>query len=262
MQSAAPYSAIAPRYDELVGRRFFSGLRPAFEELVRRYGLRFRSAADLGCGTGLFACWLARRYGVLTVGVDRSRAMLQAAIANCRDCRVGFLLQDIRHLRLPCRVELATANFDTLNHLLTERDFRRAVERVFDSLEPGGHFVFDLLTNRQYPGRRWIGVRSPDRPSVRLLQRTVWSERSAILFTRVTLMEAGAAHCLEDHVERGYDPVRVARWLETAGFEIRGLLDAPTLAYADIRSARVIFVTRRPYRSTRLSRWMSSGSST
>ena len=258
----APYAALAPRYDELVGRRFFSGLRPAFEELVRRYGLRFGSAVDLGCGTGLFACWLARRYGIPMIGVDRSPAMLQAAIANCRDCRVGFLLQDIRDLRLPCRVELATANFDTLNHVLTECDFQRVLARVFASLEPGGHFVFDLLTHRHDPGGRWIGVRSSDKRSTRLLQRTIWSEGSALLFTRVTVLERGAAPRLEDHVERGYDPVRVARWLEAAGYEIRGLLDAPTLAYAHRRSARVIFVTRRPYRSTRLSRWMSSGSST
>lgn len=242
---AAPYAAIAPRYDELVGRRFFRGLAPAFEELVRRYGFRFRSAVDLGCGTGLFTCWLARRYGIPVLGVDRSRAMLEAALANCRNCRVGFLLQDIRHLWLPFPVDLATANFDTLNHLLTESDFRRVVARVFDALEPGGHFVFDLLTDRQQAGGRSIGIRSADGRSVQMLQRTVWSERTAILYTRVTVLQAGSAPCLEDHVERGYDPVRVARWLECAGFEIRALLDAPTLRHAQENSRRVLFVTRR-----------------
>jgi SAM-dependent methyltransferase len=245
-ESAIPYSALAHRYDQLLGRRFFDGLRCAFEEIVRRYGLRFCSAVDLGCGTGLFACWLSQRYGIPVLAVDRSPAMLAAAFANCRDCRVGFLQQDIRKLELPCRVDLATANFDTLNHLLDERDFRRTLARVFDNLAPGGHFVFDLLTDRQRAGRRRIAVGSPSWQSVRLWQHVRWSPRSGILTTTVALLnEAPDGLRIERHIERGYDAIRVARWLEGAGFKIRALLDAPTLAYAHATSLRVLFVARK-----------------
>jgi predicted RNA methylase len=42
----------------------FLSARNAFEEIVRCYGINFRSAADLGCGTGLFAFYVSRCWNV------------------------------------------------------------------------------------------------------------------------------------------------------------------------------------------------------
>jgi hypothetical protein len=52
---ARPYTELAAMYDNTLGAPFFVGTRRAFEELVTRYGINFRSAADIGCGIGLFA---------------------------------------------------------------------------------------------------------------------------------------------------------------------------------------------------------------
>jgi predicted TPR repeat methyltransferase len=57
---ARPYSELAATYDATLGVPIFVGTRRAFEELVIRYGIDFRSAADIGCGTGLFARYLNR----------------------------------------------------------------------------------------------------------------------------------------------------------------------------------------------------------
>src|SRR4030095_8338141 len=105
---ARPYSELAPRYDTALGISNFIGTRAAFEALVRRYGIQFRSAADVGCGTGLFACYLSRCWGVPVFAVDRSPEMLRVAVRNCPDLNVCFLQQDIRCLRLPCVVDLIT----------------------------------------------------------------------------------------------------------------------------------------------------------
>jgi trans-aconitate methyltransferase len=118
---ARPYSELAAMYDAISGVAFFVGARKAFEELVRRYGINFRLAADLGCGTGLFARYLNQCWGVPTFAVDRSPAMLAIAMRNCNGCEVGLLQQDIRCLQLPQPVDLVTANFDTLNDLLNGR---------------------------------------------------------------------------------------------------------------------------------------------
>ena len=45
----SPYSRIAPVYDCTVGFPFFLRRPGCFERLVRRYGIRFGSAADIGC---------------------------------------------------------------------------------------------------------------------------------------------------------------------------------------------------------------------
>jgi hypothetical protein len=69
---ARPYTELAAMYDATLGVPIFVGTRRAFEELVRRYGIHFRSAADIGCGTGLFtpdifAPGLSRHVFLITV---------------------------------------------------------------------------------------------------------------------------------------------------------------------------------------------------
>jgi len=93
-----PYSQIAPVYDCTVGVPFFLRLRASFEKLVEQYDIRFCSAADIGCGTGLFACYLNLCWGVPVYAVDNSAAMLRQAKRNCRGGDVCLLQQDIRCL--------------------------------------------------------------------------------------------------------------------------------------------------------------------
>src|SRR5215470_3941444 len=144
-----PYSHIAPEYDLAVGIRDFVRTRNAFERLVWRYGIRFASTADLGCGTGLFACYLSRCWNVPVFAVDRSPEMLEIAARNCWGAPVCFLLQDILRLCLPCRVDLATANTYTLNHFLDPSQIKVAFRRIRENLRPGGHLIFDVVTHHQ-----------------------------------------------------------------------------------------------------------------
>src|SRR5712671_201695 len=92
------YRALAHAYDATVGIPFFRGLRCAFEQLVNRHRIPFRSAADLGCGTGLFARYLHDRWRVPVLAVDRSAAMLKRAARRCDTSNVRLLRQDIRCL--------------------------------------------------------------------------------------------------------------------------------------------------------------------
>ena len=149
---ARPYSQLASTYDIALGIPNFIGTRAAFERLVRRYDIRFRSAADIGCGTGLFACYLNQCWGVPVFGVDRSPEMLAVATRNCTSSNVCLLQQDIRCLRLPYPVDLITANFDTMNHLLTELDLRLAFRRIWERVAVG--LAIGTITCQNPPGER------------------------------------------------------------------------------------------------------------
>ena len=61
-----PYSAFAADFDEILGDRFFAESRGTFEAMERRYGLRYATVADVGCGTGTFLAYLGDR-GVPTL---------------------------------------------------------------------------------------------------------------------------------------------------------------------------------------------------
>src|SRR5215470_4397951 len=159
-----PYALLARHYDDALGRQNFCRTRRAFEHIVRKMDLHFSSAADIGCGTGLFALYLSQRWRVPVFGVDASPDMLRIARETCPGGTVCLLQQDIRQLRLPRPVDLITANFDTVNHLLCMSDLRKAFDRVARNLNPGGHFFFDAITPcRPMPGSHTVVLRHPVR---------------------------------------------------------------------------------------------------
>jgi SAM-dependent methyltransferase len=147
-QTVAPYATLAPFYDPLLGDRFFPQLRRTFEWLGRRYGLRFASAADVACGTGTFVRYLRECSVPVIYGVDRSPEMVRVAIAKNQGAGARFLLQDFATLQLPQRVDLLTCHFDSLNYLLTADDLLQALRRFRANLNPSGHIIFEMITDR------------------------------------------------------------------------------------------------------------------
>jgi SAM-dependent methyltransferase len=243
----SPYSRIAPVYDCTVGFPFFLRLRDAFERLVRRYGIRFGSVADIGCGTGLFACYLNRFWGVPVFAVDRSGNMLRQARRNCRSECICFLQQDIRCLRLPSRVDLITANFDTLNHLTAPEDLRLAFQCVASNLRPAGHFYFDILTPCQ-PLRGLAYLRNYCTTGHWLRQQVRWEPRRRLIHISAVHRRSDSCRCrplTERITERAYGAAELSKWLSESGFLIRGVHDEATLRVPADCPSRIIVVAQK-----------------
>ena len=241
-----PYSHIAPDYDLAVGIRDFLRTRRAFEGLVRRYGIAFHSAADLGCGTGLFACYLSRCWNVPVFAVDCSPEMLKVAAHNCRDAQVCFLLQDIRRLCLPCRVDIATANTYTLNHFLDPSQIKAVFRQIRENLRPGGHLIFDIVTHRQPLSASHVHVRRFRARGREFLHRVRWDPARRLLSILIIhRTHTPAPPTMEVYLGRGYSPLEIALWLQETGFEIRGIHDAVGLRFASGSSESVAVVARR-----------------
>jgi SAM-dependent methyltransferase len=101
--------------------------------------LKGQRVVDLGCGFGWFARW-ARTQGASSVlGLDLSDNMLSKARADTTDPAIQYANADLETLDLP------QAAFDLAYSALALhyiRDLTRLVRSVFQSLIPGGHFVF------------------------------------------------------------------------------------------------------------------------
>jgi len=149
-KGAASYEALAGCYDRLF-RLHHAAWRRARRELLKRVPFRITSLCDLACGTGTAALEFARR-GVRVTAVDLSAAMCRSVRRKAR--REGVCVRvmhaDMRSFHLPERVDLVTCCFHSLNHLFTERDFRRALQRVREALRPGGYFFFDCAHAKMY----------------------------------------------------------------------------------------------------------------
>lgn len=237
---ALPYSRLAAEYDATLGLPFFPQAREAFERLVRKYGINFDSAADIGCGTGLFARHLNISRSVPVYAVDLSEPMLRIAARNCCGTNVVLLKQDIRRLCLPRKVDLITANFDTLNHMLSANDLRKTLRRVFDNLKPGGHFIFDVVTNCYALGSRSYVTRF--RRQYRSVTQTVRVDPIRKLISILISIRSPNTWkpIIERHCERAYSPAELGTALHETGFVIRGVHDAAP--YAATRCPQRIIV--------------------
>jgi SAM-dependent methyltransferase len=101
---------------------------------------------ELACGTGLLTIPIAQR-GFPAVGLDRSRAMLDAAKrrASAQNARVTFLQGDMRDFALRRNFKLIFVARNSLLHVLSTPDLLAVLNAVRHHLAPDGVFAFDVF---------------------------------------------------------------------------------------------------------------------
>ena len=147
----SPFDAFAWFYDRHWGTPFEEWQRPALEKLLYPCVKPGGRILDLCCGTGTLARRMADR-GYQISGVDSSEGMLRLAREKIPGAE--FVHADASDFTLPHPVDGAVSVFDSLNHLLTADQLRRAFDQVYAALNPGAYFVFDTNTSAAY-GERW-----------------------------------------------------------------------------------------------------------
>ncbi len=100
------------------------------------------SVLDLGCGTGTFACLLARE-GREVVGVDPAAASLAVARRKPGADRVRWFLGDGHHLP-PLAVDLVTMTGNVAQVFLTDDDWITTLRGARRILRPGGRLAFEV----------------------------------------------------------------------------------------------------------------------
>ena len=139
--------ALAQSYDRLTRDVDYEKTVAFYHRILEREGLRPRTAVDLACGTGSVAVILARE-GLKVTGVDMSEEMLTVASQKA----VGmanppmFVCQSLQRLRLPRGVDLAVCALDSLDYILDPQGRQEALHRIYQALNPGGIFIFDVNT--------------------------------------------------------------------------------------------------------------------
>ncbi len=111
-------------------------------EWVSRYLPQASSLLELGCGTGSI---LARIPSALSLtGVDLSPDML--AVAREKVPRARLFEGDMKSFSLAETFDVVICVFDSLNHLLSFREWESTFDVVHQHLADGGLFIFDVNT--------------------------------------------------------------------------------------------------------------------
>lgn len=172
----AYFDAEADAFDERYwANPILQRMRQSFREEVKR--LPFRTALEIGCGTGLDVRHFATIYPERrVVGIDVSTAMLACAerrmeAAGLRNARTLVAsADDAPDIEGPEAFDMVYVFFGALN---TVEDLDRAADRLYDATAPGGHLVLTFV-NRWHLATIAVGLlRGRGREAFRRL-RSEW----------------------------------------------------------------------------------------
>jgi ubiquinone/menaquinone biosynthesis C-methylase UbiE len=113
--------------------------QPAFHRLVPP--LADRRVLDLGCGFGDFARYARSAGACSVVGIDVSRNMLAEARRRTDDEAISYVEAALEDYRPPAQSFDLVVSSLALHYV---EDYASLVARIFDTLVPGGDFVFSV----------------------------------------------------------------------------------------------------------------------
>lgn len=117
--------------------------------------VRGANVIDLGCGYGWFCRNVREQGAAQVVGLDVSEKMLNKARSMTSDPAVEYRREDLEQLQLPSAAYSLAYSSLTLHYI---QALPELFATVYQSLVPGGHFVFSaehpIFTTPSQPG--WI----------------------------------------------------------------------------------------------------------
>ena len=216
------YEFLAGCYDELTYDVGYSAWADYIEAHFRKRGLPGKTVLDLACGTGSLTRELSLR-GYEMIGVDRSPEMLSEAAEKNRDAGEVppiFLCQSMDKLDLYGTIDACVCCLDSVNYVTDPRQLRRAFQRVYLFLMPGGLFLFDINTPSKLQGLDGQ-VFLDETEDTYCVWRTEFGAKKRLCFYGMDIFRLNGSlwdRSFEEHIEYAYEPDELALWLEEAGF--------------------------------------------
>ena len=159
-----------------------------------------------------------------------------------------FVAQPMQRLRLPQPVDACVCALDSINYVTKPQDVQKTFCRIYESLRPGGLFVFDI--NTPYKLESLDGqVFLDETEDSYCVWRAVYDRRHSLcrygmdLFQR--LEDDTWERSFEEHVEHAYTPQELSGWLMDAGFAQVGQFGNLRLAPPQPDEMRIFFAAKK-----------------
>ena len=241
------YTAFAQVYDLFMDNVPYEEWASYITEILRKHQITEGPLVDLGCGTGEMTRLLAAAGYDLT-GVDNSPEMLQEALGRGGE-EILYLLQPMEELELDGCVRAVCSVCDCINYLLEEEALQETFQRVYDCLEPGGIFLFDVNTDYKY--RNLLGDRTfaESRDEGAFIWENYYDEESSVNEYDLTLFipetEELYRRYTETHLQKNYKEKQIINFLKQAGFVCEGVYHDYTKEAVRPDSERMTFVAKK-----------------
>ena len=176
--------------------------------------IHIEKSLDLACGTGVL-CEILHAHGINASGMDFSEGMI--AIARERNPKIHYDVADMITYRPDQKFDLVTCTGDALNHIMELSDIDRIFANVYNDLEDGGYFIFDILNEKEVPMEEPIDLDFSDTVKAQFM---VTHDPDGRINLKTTVFENGIRQFEENIKEIVHDEKAVCELLCKNGFRV------------------------------------------
>lgn len=138
------YSILAKYYDLLTENVEYDIRAKYISKLLSNNGVESSNILDIACGTATLSLCLSNM-GYNVTAMDLSQEMLvQASVKS--NGKITLLKGDMTDFEFSQNFSACICTLDSINHLTDIQDVKKCFDCVYNSLEDGGIFIFDVNT--------------------------------------------------------------------------------------------------------------------
>ncbi|HVT12144.1 MAG TPA: class I SAM-dependent methyltransferase [Fimbriimonadaceae bacterium] len=205
-----------------------------------------KTILDVCCGTGTM-CELLTDEGFALSGFDISPGMIQVAREKAarKELDIRYEVFDAAEVDMGETYDAAFSFFDSLNNILDPDRLQMAFDRIFEHLNPGGSFIFDL--NSAYAFEQKMFDQANMRANAKLKYKWVgdYDPKSRIITVDMRFWRGGEEFT-EVHTQRAYSEEEIRSMLAQSGFEEVRSFTSYTLNPPRYTSDRLHFAAMKP----------------
>lgn len=202
------------------------------------------SVLDIGCGTGTFACLLARQ-GKDVTALDPAGASLDVARRKPYADQVRWIHGDCSALPA-LQVDMVTMTGNVAQVFLTDEDWMATLRAAHDAVRRGGFLVFEIRDPARQGWREWTReqtYREVELPRVGTVETwvdLVEVSLPIVSFRTTFVFASDGAAFTSDSTLSFREQAEVMESLQSAGFVVRSVRDAP-----DRPGRELVFIAAR-----------------
>jgi SAM-dependent methyltransferase len=213
----------------------------AYEQIVDEFAARH--VLDVGCGTGEFACRLARR-GLAVTAVDPAQASVEIARSKPGAERVAWVVGD--STTLPAlQVDLATMTANVAQVFVDDEEWMATLDGIHRALRTGGHLAFETRDPARSAWTEWTPdltrqrAALPDGEVVETWCELISVDGELVTFRWTNHFESDGATVVSDSTLRFRSRNEIEHSLDNAGYDLVDVRDAP-----DRPGREMVFIAR------------------
>lgn len=244
------YETLAAYYDRIMAEIDYGAWSDFYGAVFQKYGVTVRRVLDLACGTGSITVPLAKA-GFDVTGIDLSAEMLALAQekAEKERVRIRFSEQNIALFDAGRGYDAAICSFDGYNYLTKSADVVSSFARVYETLNDGGIFIFDVSTPYKYENVLADNAYVYEYDDLFLSWQNYFNPKTGLCDFYLTffIKDGSAWHRADEYQrQRRYPLPRLKKMAEGAGFTVLETVADLDFSPVEKTSERAFFICQKP----------------